>query len=102
VFPPLIFQPAYLLLLSLQISAADAPPELGQFWTGALHPKDPHLALLSGSNSVQLWDMSSMSRTATLANAHKLPVRDVSWAPNNEHRFVTGGDDGKLRFWDTR
>ena len=43
-----------------------------------------------------------MSSTGGVSEAHKLPIRDVSWAPNNEYRFVTGGDDGKLRFWDTR
>lgn len=51
---------------------------------------------------MQLWDLSSMSSTASIPNTHKLPLRSVSWAPNNEHRFVTGGEDGKLRFWDTR
>lgn len=86
----------------LQVSAADVPAELGQFWTAALHPKNPNLALAAGSNSIQLWDLSSMRSTGGIHTAHKLPVRDVSWAPNNEHRFVTGGDDGKLRFWDTR
>jgi WD40 repeat protein len=52
-----------------------------------------------------LWDLSSSSSSSSagcVADAHKMAVRDVSWAPNNEHRFVTGGDDGKLRFWDTR
>jgi WD40 repeat protein len=34
--------------------------------------------------------------------AHRMRTWDVSWAPGNEHRFVTGGDDCKLRFWDTR
>lgn len=51
---------------------------------------------------MQLWDLSTMSSTGGVSEAHKLPIRDVSWAPNNEYRFVTGGDDGKLRFWDTR
>jgi WD40 repeat protein len=86
-----------------QVSAADVPDALGHFWTAALHPKDPHLALVAGGNSVQLWDTSSSSSTgAAVAAGRKLPVRDVCWAPHNEHRFVTGGDDGKLRFWDTR
>jgi WD40 repeat protein len=49
-----------------------------------------------------LWDLASNSSAGCVADAHKMAVRDVSWAPNNEHRFVTGGDDGKLRFWDTR
>jgi WD40 repeat protein len=78
------------------------PEGQDHFWTASLHPKHPSLALAAGGSSVQLWDLSSMSSTGGVSKAHKLPIRDVSWAPNNEHRFVTGGDDGKLRFWDTR
>lgn len=87
---------------ALQVSSAGVPGDLSRFWTAALHPKNPKLALVAGGNSVQVWDISNMSSTAGLHSTHKLPVRGVSWAPNNEHRFVTGADDGKLRFWDTR
>lgn len=31
-----------------------------------------------------------------------MPTRDVCFAPHNEHRLVSSGDDCKLRFWDTR
>eukprot|EP00879_Flechtneria_rotunda_P012362 GHRR01012909.1.p1 GENE.GHRR01012909.1~~GHRR01012909.1.p1 ORF type:complete len:169 (+),score=48.69 GHRR01012909.1:1059-1565(+) len=43
-----------------------------------------------------------MQQLGAIEQAHHMPTRNVSWAPNNEHRFVTAGDDGKLRFWDTR
>jgi hypothetical protein len=85
-----------------QVSAAEAPSDLGHFWTAALHPTNPKFALAAGGSSIQLWDLSSMSSSGGISNTHKLAVRDASWAPHNEYRFVTGGDDGKLRFWDTR
>ena len=29
-------------------------------------------------------------------------VRDIDINPNNPYYFVTGGDDGKIKFWDKR
>lgn len=29
-------------------------------------------------------------------------IRDVDINPNNCYFFVTGGDDGKIKFWDVR
>jgi hypothetical protein len=43
-----------------------------------------------------------MKQVGGIEVAHRMRTWDVSWAPGNEHRFVTGGDDCKLRFWDTR
>jgi WD40 repeat protein len=79
-----------------------AAGEQQPYWTAALHPKDPKLALVVAGSSVQLWDVAAMTVAAAAPAGQGLPVRDVTWAPNNEHRFASGGDDGKLRFWDTR
>ena len=51
---------------------------------------------------LQIWDIQNVSKVSEAAAAHKMPARDVDWAPNNEYRLVSGGDDCKLRFWDTR
>lgn len=51
---------------------------------------------------MQLWDTQAMQQQAGIDVAHRMRAWDVSWAPNNEHRFVSSGDDCKLRFWDTR
>lgn len=40
--------------------------------------------------------------TAQTSGAHRMPARDVSFAPRSEHVIVSGGDDCKLKVWDTR
>jgi WD40 repeat protein len=52
--------------------------------------------------ALQVWDVQSVVKVGEQAAAHRMPVRDVDWAPNHPHRLVSGGEDGKLRFWDTR
>lgn len=37
-----------------------------------------------------------------IADAHPLVVRDIDFAPGREDVLLSGGDDGKLRLWDTR
>lgn len=76
--------------------------QLEPFWTADLHHRDPKQVLAAGGNGVQLWDLQSMKQVAGIKSAHKMNCRDVSWAPSNEYRFVSAGDDCKLRFWDTR
>uniref|UniRef100_A0A383VHU4 EIPR1-like beta-propeller domain-containing protein n=1 Tax=Tetradesmus obliquus TaxID=3088 RepID=A0A383VHU4_TETOB len=87
---------------AVQQTACGAPGELEQFWTAAPHPRDPQLALVAAGPGVQLWDVQAMKQVGGIEVAHRMRTWDVSWAPGNEHRFVTGGDDCKLRFWDTR
>ncbi len=50
----------------------------------------------------QLWDLRSMRVTAEVQGAHRMPTRDVCFSPSCEHRFVSGGDDCRLRVWDAR
>eukprot|EP00878_Enallax_costatus_P027930 GHUV01030119.1.p1 GENE.GHUV01030119.1~~GHUV01030119.1.p1 ORF type:complete len:321 (+),score=73.78 GHUV01030119.1:554-1516(+) len=85
-----------------EATAAGRPGELEQFWTAARHPKDPKLALVAAGTAVQLWDVQAMKAQGSIDVAHHMRTWDVSWAPNNEYRFVSCGDDCKLRFWDTR
>ena len=49
-----------------------------------------------------MWDLRTMQMTAQTSGAHRMPARDVSFAPRSEHIIVSGGDDCKLRVWDTR
>ncbi|KIZ05664.1 tumor suppressing subtransferable candidate 1 [Monoraphidium neglectum] len=92
-----------------QMGAADAqcvasgPPGDGrQLWGGAVHPKNAGLAAAVAGSSVQIWDIQNCCKVGEVPGAHRLPARDVDWAPHNEHRLVTCGDDCRLRFWDTR
>lgn len=38
----------------------------------------------------------------TIPNAHEIGIRDVDVNPNNPYYFVTGGDDSRVCFWDSR
>ncbi|KAG1678529.1 hypothetical protein FOA52_014563 [Chlamydomonas sp. UWO 241] len=62
----------------------------------------PGIVATVGGNNIQLWDTRTMAMTAQTKSAHRMPTRDVSWSPAHEHRLVSGGDDCKLRFWDSR
>lgn len=79
-----------------------ASGELLQLWDGALHPTNLSIAVTTGGHNLQMWDLRTMTMTSQTSGAHRMPSRDVSWAPHDEHRLVSGGDDCKLKFWDTR
>jgi len=49
-----------------------------------------------------VWDLRAMRRTAEVAGAHQMPVRDVDFAAGREHLLLSAGDDCRLRFWDLR
>lgn len=46
--------------------------------------------------------MRSLKRTGDIKDAHMMPVRDVDFAHQQEHRIVTGGDDCQVCIWDLR
>lgn len=39
---------------------------------------------------------------ASIDKSHEGTVRDIDINKNNPYYFVSGGDDGKIRFWDIR
>eukprot|EP00798_Chlamydomonas_sp_ICE-L_P004935 gene4935-34706_t len=86
----------------VQAAGSASSGELQQLWSGALHPQNPDMALTAGGNNVQLWDFRSMTKTAEVVGAHRMPTRDVSFAAHDQNRIVSAGDDCKLRFWDLR
>ncbi|KAK9768404.1 phosphatidylserine decarboxylase 1 [Basidiobolus ranarum] len=47
-------------------------------------------------------DLRDMNPTFTINNAHTLNVRCIDFNPKREHIIATGGDDGKVKFWDIR
>ena len=44
-----------------QSSGFAASGELLQLWSGALHPRNPSVAVTTGGQNLQLWDLRSMS-----------------------------------------
>ena len=51
---------------------------------------------------LQIWDVRSLKRTGQIKDAHMLPVRDVDFAHQQQHKIVTGGDDCQVCVWDLR
>ena len=68
---------------------------------------DPHrastLAVAKGDNIVG-YDIRTPSSETTFSipTAHGLCTRDLDYNPNKPYCFLSGGDDGKIKFWDYR
>lgn len=50
----------------------------------------------------QIWDIRCMKRVGEIADAHLMPVRDIDFAHQQQHRIVSAGDDCKICIWDLR
>ena len=50
----------------------------------------------------QVWDIRSMKRVGEIPHAHLMPVRDIDFANQQQHKIVSAGDDCKLCIWDLR
>ncbi|RUS16476.1 hypothetical protein BC937DRAFT_91161 [Endogone sp. FLAS-F59071] len=48
------------------------------------------------------WDLRSQKSTFSVPLAHPATIRALDYNPNKPHSVVTGGDDGRVRFWDVR
>ena len=51
---------------------------------------------------LQIWDTRSMKRVGEIPHAHLMPVRDIDFAKQQQHKIVSAGDDCKLCIWDLR
>lgn len=68
------------------------------------HPDKTFLLTGHPDKLVRMWDPRSTTTTASVAQfkGHKGWVRAVKWVPTNPHQFVSCGDDGVAKLWDTR
>ena len=71
-----------------------------------LHVPNPRLQILSPHRSadktIKVWDLSARTAVSTIQDTGE--VWSVSWRPhvsgtNASGAFVTGGEDGHLRWW---
>lgn len=46
--------------------------------------------------------VENIREALVIPNAHEIGVRDIDVNPNNPYYFVTGGDDSRVCFWDSR
>ncbi|RUS35587.1 WD40-repeat-containing domain protein, partial [Jimgerdemannia flammicorona] len=89
-----------------QLSTSIAVPITGDdpttYLTNAVW--NPHAAEIVTVNEGCLsgWDLRSQKQTFSIPSAHASTIRALDYNPNKPHSIVTGGDDGRIRFWDMR
>ncbi|KAI8071779.1 WD40-repeat-containing domain protein [Gongronella butleri] len=55
-----------------------------------------------GAQSMGGWDLRSGQSTFLRRDAHASTIRALDYNANKPHHLATGGDDAKVRLWDTR
>jgi WD40 repeat protein len=63
------------------------------------HPK--YISCASGNN-IYTWDTRAKSIAYSIEETHLNSVLDMDYNPNKPYCIVTGGDEGKMKFWDLR
>lgn len=106
---------AHLLTLDrtggLSVFAAESAAGI-QMWHGqpkgaassaaAASPHNVHELASVGTAALEIWDTRACSaKAANVCDIH-LAQLDVDYNPNKEFELVTAGEDGNMRFWDTR
>jgi len=72
----------------------------GKITSGCWNPYFQENITISVGDSIVGFDIRTKTPTFTIKNAHQFAARDVDINPNNPYIFVSGGDDGKIKFWD--
>lgn len=82
----------------------DLPMALMGSSVGALRWDPHHSDYISFTlgGSIQTWDTRSKSVAFAIDGAHLQTALDVDYNPNKPFCLVSGGDDGKMKFWDLR
>lgn len=71
---------------------------------GAVRWDPHHTQLLSYAfgSGIQTWDTRINDVAFAIPEAHLQTVLDIDYNPNKPYCLVSGGDDGKMKFWDLR
>ncbi|KAH3759482.1 EARP-interacting protein [Pelomyxa schiedti] len=71
--------------------------------TGQWCPLLPNLVVVTHETSIRGFDLRSRDSTFVIERAHSDGyIRALDFNPNALYSFATGGDDCKVKFWDTR
>ena len=54
------------------------------------------------NSTLRGWDVRTMRETFIKHDAHHGNIRSLDFNPNKQYNLVTCGDDGVIKFWDTR
>ncbi|OQR96716.1 hypothetical protein ACHHYP_13756 [Achlya hypogyna] len=65
-------------------------------------PHHRHQVTATVDDAIQSWDLRSGKVAHGITEAHLACVRDVDYNPNKPYYIASGGDDGKVKFWDLR
>jgi RNA polymerase sigma factor (sigma-70 family) len=68
--------------------------------TAVLSPNSKIMASGGGGGDVELWDVESGRRIASL-KGHEVGIRSVAFSPDSQ-TLAAGGPDGKVRLWDVK
>jgi len=73
-----------------------------KFTTVCWNPLHPEQIATTNETHVRGWDLRILKESYSIPSAHIPFVRDLDFNPNKDYYLVTGGDDHKMKFWDTR
>jgi len=70
--------------------------------SGSWDPHHRNQFVSVNGKDIRAWDLTSMSESSSILNAHEDIIRDIDYNPNKPYYIVTGGDDRRIRLWDLR
>ncbi|KAI8609072.1 WD40-repeat-containing domain protein [Chytriomyces sp. MP71] len=70
--------------------------------TGKWNPHNSDEFCIAAGPHISGIDFRASKPTFRIPHAHLECVRDIDFNPNKPYYIATGGDDGKVRIWDTR
>jgi len=85
-----------------KLAGTIAAPRSKKYTTGCCSSIHPEQIITANENSVHGFDLRSLKETYSINNAHSPFVRDLDFNPYKDYFLVTGGDDYRIKFWDTR
>ncbi|KNC85204.1 hypothetical protein SARC_02582 [Sphaeroforma arctica JP610] len=85
-----------------EVRSSKQKPLTAGKWVGSHgHSSGMEVAVVAG-RSIMGFDLRSSQTTFHIPHAHDMRARDVDFNPNLPNYFISGGDDGALKFWDSR
>lgn len=74
---------------------------ISNFTTGCWNSYFKEQVITTSGSTIDIWDTKS-KKSNSIEKAHTGYIRDIDINRNNPYYFVSGGDDGKIKFWDFR
>jgi len=85
-----------------KLKDSSSTKDMSGLTAGCWDPHHKNQFTSTNNKDIRCWDLTSMSETTCIPNAHEDVIRDVDYNPNKPYHLVTGGDDRRIRLWDLR